>query len=325
MKKHLRRRVANVLSLVMLLSSVLSFALVPSGNADAANPKVPLPNDWDLDYNEDYYGSVNAIYDATANAWFVEYFNVEQSFNEGDLFHVSFSVAGAAEFKQVALQSSLDGWDFAKAPKKWNDNGIANGTKIEGIIEVPEDGDSILNELVAANWQFKLHIDNEVVSGFALPTTAITLTDLCITPIVSQSATPVAIAQDKYVNFGTEYFGTFPAVPDVNGSTYAVEYFNVTGSDCKAGEKYLILCKISGASGFQQVALQNSIDGWAFNGIWAGSTGVPNGTVVGGVYTATSDVGNIAFKLHFDNPVTSVTPPVNVPIDISKLIVVQLP
>ncbi len=325
MKKSAKRYLANFLAVVMVLTSVFSLSLFAANDASAATL---IPEHKFLNFFEEYEGPVESVYDANANANFIEYFNIDQElqtvppFEAGNLYMVTFTIDGADNFQQLAVQSNVNGWDWALAPKLWMEGGITSGTVFSGIIEAT--ANTVYTDEVPETFAFKYHLDNEVFPAAA--NAVITFSNMKIIP-VSSSVAGIVDPALKYVDFDTSYAEAFTATVDSgNPDVFYVEYFNVTDSPVVAGEEYVILAKFSGVSAFKQVAIQSSINEWD----WAGAAkkwddnGVQDGSVIGGLFTATADADNIAFKIQLDNPVFGNASVTNATVALEDLVVIKV-
>lgn len=113
----------------------------------------------------------------------------------------------------------------------------------------------------------------------------------------------------EYLNmeYGIKYSGPAKAVPDEAGTAWNIQYFNVEKSAYNVGDEFYVSCTFSGASKFQQIAIQSDVNNWAWDAapkIWS-DTGVTDGTVVAGKITATDAGDNLAFKMQFDHQIVS--------------------
>ena len=286
MKSLLKKTTAKVAVFAMLLSVVP--VSIPAKESKAAELSPYL----NVEYGIQYTGERTAQANADGTAWSIEYFNVANSaYETGDEFYISTKVSGAENFKQVAIQSSVNGWDWAAAPKKWSGDGTANDTVIAGKVTATQDGD---------NLAFKIQFDNAIDTVEEDPT--ITLTDLYIMKL-GDASDAEALPTDKQIALGTEYTGTVEAV--LNDNVYEAQYFNVTDSSYSAGDTYIISYTLGGATGFKQVATQSNLDGWSWNGatkVWA-NDGLAEAQNVAGSFTSSSAGNGVSFKIRLDTPV----------------------
>lgn len=131
MKKEVKKFLAKVVTAAMLLSTVVGIGTTPEKSAKAAE----LSSYLNMEFGIKYTGQTTAEVNSTGDAWNIQYFNVADSaYASGDVFYVSCKISGASNFKQVAVQSSANNWDWNSAPKKWTNSGTANNTVVAGKI-----------------------------------------------------------------------------------------------------------------------------------------------------------------------------------------------
>lgn len=314
MKKQVKRFFAKVVTAAMLMGTVAGVGFVPEKTVSAAQ----LSEYKNVEFGIKYTGQTKAVKNASGDAWSIEYFNVTNSaFETGDTFFVSTKISGASNFKQVAMQSSVNNWDWAGAPKKWTEAGTADDTVVSGMVTATEDGNNI---------SFKIQLDNAVNATEAAEVN-ITLTDLYIMKVSKGSDTSATLPENKQLDMGTRYTGTVDAV--ANGDVYEAQYFNVNDSSYSAGDTYIISYKLSGANGFKQVATQSNLNNWSWSDakkVWAGE-GLANGLDVSGDFVAASSGNGISFKVRLDTPTSAEAVPAdggNVQLTLTDLIVVKV-
>ena len=268
------------------------------GNAPQKSAKAAdLSSYLNMEFGIKYTGQATAEANSTEDAWNIQYFNVADSaYASGDVFYVSCKVSGASNFKQVAIQSSANNWDWSSAPKKWTDAGTADNTVIAGKITATQAG---------TNLSLKMQFDNVVDDTATSTTQSITLTDLYIMKVSEASQTSTALPESKQISLGTKYTGTVAA--DSNSGVYEVQYFNVSDSSYSAGDTDIISYTLGGATGFKQVATQSNLNGWSWDDakkVWAGS-GLATSQDVTGDFVASSSGNGISFKVRLDTLVDS--------------------
>lgn len=292
MKVKARNVIAKVIAFAMIVSTVSGVGLIPEKTASAAD----LSQYKNVEFGIKYQGQVEAKANENGNAWSIEYFNVKDSaFQNGDVFFVSCKVSGAGNFKQVAIQSGVNNWDWNSAPKRWVENGIADDTLVAGKVKASKDGDNI---------SFKIQLDNVVDETKSSAAAKIDLKDLYIMKVSDGSQDSVTLPEDKQLDLGTKYTGTVAAKVNADG-VYEAQYFNVNDSSYSAGDTYLISYILEGADGFNQVATQSNLNGWSWSDakrVWAeeGLTGEQD--VTGDFVTSTAGNG-ISFKVRLDSQV----------------------
>ncbi|MCH5266256.1 MAG: endo-1,4-beta-xylanase [Lachnospiraceae bacterium] len=147
--------------------------VVKVANSDALS----LPDSMELTKGRLYSGSINAVKADNSNVWNVQYFNVSNSaIKKDEQFKISFKISGIKDFKQLAVQTNVNGWDWDSAPKKWNGEGLDDDTTISAIITATEDCDNIA---------FKLWLDNPVNETFSDSSVTVQLSNLCIEDIMA--------------------------------------------------------------------------------------------------------------------------------------------
>lgn len=176
----------------------------------ANDDSTAIPSSMELTKGRKYSGALNAEKDTTTGSWNVQYFNVNTPIDENSQFKISFKISGADTFKQLAVQTNVNGWSWDKAPKVWKNDGIADDTTFSAIIKATQDCEKI---------SFKLWLDSPVEESFDTTSVPVTLTNLEIKDIA-----PVANLGEKYQN----YFAVGAAVSAAMVSD--VEYQNrITG------------------------------------------------------------------------------------------------
>lgn len=291
MKKRMKRVTAKVVAVAMVMMTVAGIGRGPAKSAKAAE----LSSYLNMEYGIKYTGQTDAKKNSEANAWSIEYFNVADSaYAEGDVFYFSGKISGASNFKQVAIQSSVNNWNWDAAPKKWTDAGTADDTVVAGKVVATQNGDKI---------SFKIQFDNVVDEAKASDTEKITLTDLYIMKVSKASQTAAELPEDKQLDLGTKYTGTVAAA--VNEGVYEAQYFNVNDSSYSKGDTYIISYTLGGATQFKQVATQTNLNDWSWpdaKKVWA-TDGLAESQDVSGDFVAASAGNEISFKVRLDTPV----------------------
>ena len=176
----------------------------------ANDESTAIPSSMELTKGRKYSGALNAEKDTTTGSWNVQYFNVNTPIDENSQFKISFKISGADSFKQLAVQTNVNGWSWDDAPKMWKSDGIADDTTFSAIIKATQDCEKI---------SFKLWLDSPVDESFDTASVPVTLTNLEVKDIAS-----VANLGEKYQN----YFAVGAAVSAAMVSD--VEYQNrITG------------------------------------------------------------------------------------------------
>lgn len=288
MRKGVKKFTARIVAVVLVLVTVASVGMVSGKNAKAAE----LSSYLNMEFGIKYTGQTVAKADSSKSAWSIEYFNVADSaYEKGDVFYISGKISGASNFKQVAMQSSVNNWDWAAAPKKWSDDGTADGTVVAGKVVATQSGDNV---------SFKIQLDNLVNADDQSENQDITLTDLYIMKVSKASEEAVELPENKLVDLGKKYTGTVSAVK--NEDVYEAQYFNVNDSAYSVGDTYIISYTLGGATQFKQVATQSSLNSWSWADavkVWAGS-GLAEAQDVTGAMTAVSAGDGISFKVRLD-------------------------
>lgn len=295
MKKEVKKFLAKVVTAAMLLSTVVGIGTTPEKSAKAAE----LSSYLNMEFGIKYTGQTTAEVNSTGDAWNIQYFNVADSaYASGDVFYVSCKISGASNFKQVAVQSSANNWDWNSAPKKWTNSGTANNTVVAGKITATQAG---------TNLSFKMQFDNVVDEAAVTDQQSITLTDLYIMKVSQASQTSTAIPESKQLTLGTKYTGTVAAA--ANEGVYEAQYFNVSDSSYSAGDTYIISYTLGGATEFKQVATQANLNGWSWDDatkVWA-SDGLATAQDVVGDFVASSAGNGVSFKVRLDTLVDDTT------------------
>lgn len=312
MKKGIKKFLAGAAA-AMLLTTVAGVGVTPQKEARAAE----LSSYLNMEYGIKYTGQAVAASNAAGDTWSIEYFNVADSaYQTGDVFYVSCKVSGASNFKQIALQSSANNWNWDAAPKKWTENGTADNTVVAGKIAATQSGD---------NLSFKMQLDNVVDAAASSTEQNITLTDLYIMKVSEGSQTSTAIPESKQLDLGTKYSGTVAA--GANEGVYEAQYFNVNDSSYSAGDTYIISYTLGGATGFKQVSTQANLNGWSWEDakkVWSGN-GLAASQDVTGDFVASSSGNGISFKVRLDTLVDSTaTPGDSVDITLTDLTIVKV-
>lgn len=152
----------------------------------ANDDSTAIPSSMELTKGRKYYGTKNAEKDTTTGSWNVQYFNVNTPIDENSQFKISFKISGADSFKQLAVQTNVNGWSWDNAPKVWKSDGIADDTTFSAIIKATQDCEKI---------SFKLWLDSPVEESFNTTSVPVTLTNLEIKDIA-----PVANLGEAYKN-----------------------------------------------------------------------------------------------------------------------------
>lgn len=292
MKMMVKRFTARVVAVAMVLMTVASIGMAPGKAAKAAE----LASNLYMDFGIKYTGQVVATADADQTAWSVEYFNVTDSaYEEGDAFYLSAKISGASNFKQVAMQSSVNNWDWSAAPKKWSSDGTANDTVVAGKVVATQSGDNIA---------FKIQLDNLVDEDDASAEQDITLTDLYIMKVSKGSQEAEALPENKIINPGTKYTGTVTANEnEESAGVYEAQYFYVNDTAYSEGDTYIISYTLGGATGFKQAVIQSNLNDWSWPDsvkVWA-SDGLATAQNVTGAMTATDTSDGVSFKIRLDS------------------------
>lgn len=286
MKKTVRKVLAKVVTAAMLLSTVVGIGTAKSAKA------ADLSSYLNMEFGIKYTGQTTAEVNSSGDAWNIQYFNVADSaYETGDEFYVSCKISGASNFKQIAMQSSVNNWDWTSAPKKWSNSGTADNTVVAGKMKATQNG---------TNLSFKIQLDNVVDTAEAVDQQSITLTDLYIMKLSDADQTATAIPESKQLALGTKYTGTVAA--NENDGVYEAQYFNVSDSSYSAGDTYIISYTLGGATGFKQVATQANLNSWSWDAatkVWAGD-GLATAQDVIGDFVASSSGNGVSFKVRLD-------------------------
>ncbi|MCM1245776.1 MAG: endo-1,4-beta-xylanase [Roseburia sp.] len=311
MKKGFKKFLAKTVAVAMLMGTVTGIGVVPEKAVNAAQ----ISEFKNVEFGIKYSGQVKTVESESGSAWSAEYFNVKDSaFETGDTFYVSAKISGASNFKQVAVQSNVNGWDWAGAPKKWTEAGIADGTVVSGLITATTEEEKI---------SFKIQLDN-AVAAVSSPVN-IDLTDLYIMKVSKESAAAKDLPEDKQLDMGTRYTGQVDAL--AKNGVYEAQYFNVNNSSYSADDTYIISYKISGANGFKQVATQTNLNDWGWTDAkksW-NEEGISDGLDMSGDFVAASSGNGISFKVRLDTLKDAAEEPDgNVTLTLTDLIVVKV-
>ena len=308
--RKFKKALAKLVVVAMLITTAAGFA--PAKNVAAA----ALSEYLNMEFGIKYTGERAAVKNEAGNAWSIEFFNVADSaFQAGDVFFVSCKVSGAASFKQACVQSGVNNWDWATAPKTWANDGIADGTTVCGNMVATKAGDNV---------SFKIQFDNVVADATVGAEKNITLTDLYIMKLGNTNDEASALPENKALTLGTKYTGTVSAVKNEN--VYEAQYFTVNDSSYSEGDSYIISYSLSNAGDFRQVATQSNLNNWSWGDakkVWAGD-GLPNGQEVAGSFTAASAGSGISFKIRLDSPTAEATPGDSVELSLTNLTVVKV-
>lgn len=311
MKKGFKKFLAKTVAVAMLMGTVTGIGVVPEKAVNAAQ----ISEFKNVEFGIKYSGQVKTVESESGSAWSAEYFNVKDSaFETGDTFYVSAKISGASNFKQVAVQSNVNGWDWAGAPKKWTEAGTADGTVVSGLITATTEEEKI---------SFKIQLDN-AVAAVSSPVN-IDLTDLYIMKVSKGNAAAKDLPEDKQLDMGTRYTGQVDAV--AKNGVYEAQYFNVNNSSYSADDTYIISYKISGANGFKQVATQTNLNDWGWTDAkksW-NEEGISDGLDMSGDFVAASSGNGISFKVRLDTLKDAAEEPDgNVTLTLTDLIVVKV-
>lgn len=292
MKMMVKRFTARVVAVAMVLMTVASIGMAPGKSAKAAE----LSSYLNMEFGIKYTGQTVAKANSDQTAWEIGYFNVADSAYEvGDVFYVSGKISGASNFKQVAMQSSVNNWNWNAAPKKWSNDGTANDTVVAGKMVATQSGD---------NLSFKIQLDNLVNADNPSAEQDITLTDLYIMKVSKGSQEAEALPQDKIINPGTKYSGTVTANEnEQSAGVYEAQYFYVNDTAYSEGDTYIISYTLGGATGFKQAVTQSSLNNWGWDDsvkVWAGN-GLATAQDVTGAMTAVSSGDGVSFKVRLDS------------------------
>lgn len=316
MKMMVKRFTARVVAVAMVLMTVASIGMAPGKSAKAAE----LSSYLNMEFGIKYTGQTVAKANSDQTAWEIGYFNVADSAYEvGDVFYVSGKISGASNFKQVAMQSSVNNWNWNAAPKKWSNDGTANDTVVAGKMVATQSGD---------NLSFKIQLDNLVNADNPSAEQDITLTDLYIMKVSKGSQEAEALPQDKIINPGTKYSGTVTANEnEQSAGVYEAQYFYVNDTAYSEGDTYIISYTLGGATGFKQAVTQSSLNNWGWDDsvkVWAGS-GLAAEQDVTGAMTAVSSGDGVSFKVRLDSLVdASAEIGDSIELTLSNLVVVKV-
>lgn len=315
MKRILKKHVAKIVVFAMVLTTVTGFTLVKEAKADE-----PLSEYLNMEYGIKYSGTTEAVPDEAGTAWNIQYFNVENSaYSEGDEFYVSCTFSGASEFQQIAMQSSVNDWNWDAAPKIWANTGVTDGTVVAGKITATADGDNL-----AFKMQFDHPIENpEPTADVENPEPAedaedpeptadtetpqpvkITLSDLYIVKLGNDKNESEELV-DAQITLGTQYSGETTFIPsETQENVYETQEFIVSDSAYSEGDTYVFSYTIKGANGFRQVVTQSNLNEWAWDTspkLWAGE-GLAKSQSFAGAITAVSSGDGVSFKIRLDSP-----------------------
>lgn len=314
MKRFLKKHVAKILVLAMVLTTVVGFAPAKAVTGET------LPDEKNIEFGVKYSGEVEATLNEEKTAYDIQFFNVADSaFNAEDEFYVSCTFDGAEAFKQIAIQSDVNDWDWAAAPKVWSDTGVTSGTVVAGKIEATVDGE---------NLAFKIQLDNPVENAEIAEPLKITLSDLYIIKLTNAGETSYFLPADKYIGLGVPYSGDVTANINETKDAWEAQYFNVVDTTYTEGDTYVFSYTLEGADGFRQVVTQSSLNNWAWDGspkLWAGEGLAPSQSFAGAI-TATGDGEGISFKIRLDSPVpeSDTEPGESISLKVTNLIVVKV-
>lgn len=301
--RRVKKFTAKFIAVAMVVLTAAGIGVTPEKQVNAAE----LSSYLNVEYGIKYTGETDAKLNSAGNAWDIQYFNVANSaFETGDAFYVSAKISGASKFKQVAIQTGVNNWDWSSAPKRWSETGIADDTVVAGKVVATKDGDNV---------SFKIQLDNVVEADDAddaeniSDTQEITLTDLYIMPIGKGTQEAVDMPESKLLDLGTKYSGTVTA--EKNEDVYEAQYFNVKDSAFSTGDTYIISYTLGGATQFKQVATQSSLNSWGWGDavkVWSGE-GLAEEQNTTGAITATDSGDGVAFKIRLDTLVDAENAP----------------
>lgn len=305
MKRILKKHVAKIVVFAMVLTTVTGFTLVKEAKADE-----PLSEYLNMEYGIKYSGTTEAVPDEAGTAWNIQYFNVENSaYSEGDEFYVSCTFSGASEFQQIAMQSSVNDWNWDAAPKIWANTGVTDGTVLAGKITATADGDNL-----AFKMQFDHPIENPEPTAYTETPepVMITLSNLYIVKLGNNKAeaTALPLPEDDQITLGAQYSG--PVTANLNKTqkdVYETQYFAVNDSAYAEGDTYVFSYTVEGANGFRQVVTQSNLNEWDWATspkLWAGE-GLAESQSFAGAITAVSSGDGVSFKIRVDSPVNEST------------------
>lgn len=311
--KSVKKFTAKFVAVAMVVLTAAGVGVTPEKHVNAAE----LSSYLNVEYGIKYTGETDAKVNSAGNAWDIQYFNVANSaFETGDAFYVSAKISGASNFKQVAIQTGLNNWDWSSAPKRWSETGIADDTVVAGKVVATKDGDNV---------SFKIQFDNVVDTEKTADAQKITLTDLYIMPIGKGTQEAVDMPESKLLDLGTKYSGTVTA--NKNDDVYEAQYFNVKDSAFSTGDTYIISYTLGGATQFKQVATQSSLNSWGWGDavkVWSGE-GLAEEQNSTGAITATSSGDGVAFKIRLDTLVDAEKAPgESIDLTLTDLIVVKV-
>ncbi|MCH5253057.1 MAG: hypothetical protein J1F22_08830 [Lachnospiraceae bacterium] len=308
MKLFRKKHLAKSIIFAMLLLTVAECTPIKKAAAADLSPYL------NMDFGIKYSGETIATANEEETVWNIEYFNVaDSSFKEGDEFYISCEISGAWHFKQIAIQSSANNWNWNTSPKKWSNDGFADTAIVAGKVTATQNGDKL---------SFKMRFDNAI--GVPREEVSITLTDLYIMKIGNKYDIARELPEDMQLKLGTSYDGTVTAT--YNNGIYETKLFNVNDSAYSAGDTYIISCSLSGASNFKQGAIQSNLNDWNWSTspkAWAGN-GLAEGQSVTGGFTSEEPGNSISFKVRMDIPINSAKLPNSIDLTLTNLIVIKV-
>ncbi|MBN1697974.1 MAG: hypothetical protein JW881_10710 [Spirochaetales bacterium] len=164
MKKLLK----HLIMLLLCLAAMCLFVACPSSDGDDDDDEIVITEYFTLDRAD---GTHDMSHNAGANCDEI-YINITEAIATGENVIITAEVSGLSAYKQVAIQSGIDGWAWpadGNPAKAWSDTGIADGTTLVALLTATSD-------LGAGTASFKFQCDNPVGAFPGSPT--ITLTNM---------------------------------------------------------------------------------------------------------------------------------------------------
>lgn len=135
-----KMRRVRAITFMLLMVGVFGGILLTSSSSQAAQ----LSRYMSINSGVKYSGTKSLTLTSSNTVGTLQYFSVNNSiFTSGDLYYLSFKISGASDFKQLAVQSNLNNWDWNSAQKVWNEDGITDGTVVAGVVETTQSGTNL--------------------------------------------------------------------------------------------------------------------------------------------------------------------------------------
>ncbi|MDR1700000.1 MAG: hypothetical protein LBR68_02310 [Lachnoclostridium sp.] len=313
MKKSVKKYLASTLALVMVLATVFSFAV----NVKAASefwPDAPVSGTI-LNVSDDYSGILDFTY--VSESWGTslqsDYLNYDYAYQAGQKFNVSFTVYGASDFQQAAVQFSGDNWGWQQSSAKYVTGGIQDGYEYEGILEANHDIPEYDPEVDPYPPYLTFKIQFDQISDVNLwpfyeAGAQIEINNFTVTPVVG-IGDPIPYPDDQILELDTNYYGTFYAENEGTEEAPAATWgaFANVNTNVEVGDKLNVTYKIvagGDTESFQQIALQSPIDNWAFAGQWYQDGIVPPQLISKTFTVSAANVAPTLIKIvHLDNAI----------------------